>query len=309
MPRVSVIIPNYNHASFLSVRIDSILSQTFQDFEVIILDDCSNDNSVEVIEKYRNNPKISKVIYNTTNSGSPFKQWKKGIEAASANLIWIAESDDTAAPNFLEVLIKPFEIHSDLLISHCRSFRIDEKGNIKGLVTFANTGDNERWSKDYIVDGKSELKNYLKYRNTIPNASAVVFKKPENIDDVLRTDLKFSGDWLFWKELLSKDGKIAHTSMPLNYFRTHSQTTRSFSNTAVAVDKEVKKFKEYRSFISTVFVNPFDDRYRWMMEDWIHREEVFKNTSYYYRPVLHPSLTLRYYFYLLKRAIKNLTKR
>ena len=51
-PTVSVIIPNYNHAPYLKERIDSVLNQTYQDFEVIILDDCSPDNSVEVIEQY-----------------------------------------------------------------------------------------------------------------------------------------------------------------------------------------------------------------------------------------------------------------
>src|ERR1700752_3159230 len=77
-PKVSVIIPNYNHATFLIERIDSILCQTFQDFELIILDDCSNDNSRSIIEKYHGHEKISHIIYNPTNSGSPFMQWQKG---------------------------------------------------------------------------------------------------------------------------------------------------------------------------------------------------------------------------------------
>lgn len=79
MLKVSVIVPNYNHALFLEQRIESILNQTFQDFEVIILDDCSTDNSKKIIEKYRTHPKVSKIIYNDVNSGNTFKQWNTGI--------------------------------------------------------------------------------------------------------------------------------------------------------------------------------------------------------------------------------------
>ena len=67
-PRVSVILPNYNHARFLKERIDSILNQTFQDFELILLDDCSSDNSVEVLEEYRNNPHVSHIELNEQNA-------------------------------------------------------------------------------------------------------------------------------------------------------------------------------------------------------------------------------------------------
>jgi glycosyltransferase involved in cell wall biosynthesis len=75
---VSVIIPNYNHSLYLKQRIDSVLNQTFQDFELIILDDCSSDSSKEIIEQYRQNPKVSQIIFNQINSGSVFKQWAEG---------------------------------------------------------------------------------------------------------------------------------------------------------------------------------------------------------------------------------------
>ena len=94
---VSVIIPNYNHAPFLKERIDSVLNQTYDNFEVIILDDKSTDNSKEVIANYRGHSKISHIVYNEENSGSTFKQWQKGFSLAKGDYIWIAESDDVAA--------------------------------------------------------------------------------------------------------------------------------------------------------------------------------------------------------------------
>ncbi len=71
MPRVSVIVPNYNHGKYLPLRLESIFNQTFQDFEVILLDDCSSDNSREILELYRNHPKVSTIIYNKRIRGSP----------------------------------------------------------------------------------------------------------------------------------------------------------------------------------------------------------------------------------------------
>ena len=105
MPTVSVIVPNYNHAPYLQERFDSIFNQTFQDFEVIILDDCSSDNSKEIIEEYRNRPQVSHIVHNEKNSGYPFKQWAKGFGLAKGEYIWIAESDDWAELNFLENLV------------------------------------------------------------------------------------------------------------------------------------------------------------------------------------------------------------
>ena len=104
-PLASVIIPNYNHAKYLEERIQSVLNQTYQNLELILLDDKSTDNSLEVINKYRDNPHVSQIVVNEHNSGSAFKQWHRGIELAIGELIWIAESDDYCSPTFLEVLV------------------------------------------------------------------------------------------------------------------------------------------------------------------------------------------------------------
>ena len=100
MPTVSVVVPNYNHGRFLPQRIDSILGQTFQDFELILLDDCSTDNSRMILSSYAGDPRV-RIEFNSANSGSPFKQWNKGVRLARGEYVWIAESDDYAEPRFL----------------------------------------------------------------------------------------------------------------------------------------------------------------------------------------------------------------
>ena len=116
-PAVSVIVPNYNHAPFLRQRIDSILNQTFQDLELIILDDCSTDDSRRIIESYRNEPRVRAIIYNEANSGSTFAQWKRGLREARGKYVWIAESDDYADADFLSVLVSTLENHPEAAVA------------------------------------------------------------------------------------------------------------------------------------------------------------------------------------------------
>lgn len=77
---VSIIVPNYNHLEFLPQRLETIFNQSFQDFEVILLDDCFTDASWEYLKRFENHPKVSHLIRNEFNSGSPFRQWKKEFD-------------------------------------------------------------------------------------------------------------------------------------------------------------------------------------------------------------------------------------
>ena len=105
-PLVSVIIPNYNHAKYLRQRINCILQQTYKNIEIIILDDKSTDNSIDVIKEYESNPFVCKIVLNEQNSGSTFIQWNKGFSLAKGDLIWISESDDFCENTLLQTLVK-----------------------------------------------------------------------------------------------------------------------------------------------------------------------------------------------------------
>jgi len=121
MPKVSVIVPNYNHAKYLRRRVESILAQTYQDFELILLDDCSTDGSREILREYAGDPRV-RLDFNEKNSGTPFKQWNKGVGMARGKYVWIAESDDYAEPAFLERMTAMLEEHEDVAFAFCRSW-------------------------------------------------------------------------------------------------------------------------------------------------------------------------------------------
>ena len=131
-PKVSIIVPNYNHEQYLRERIDSILNQTYQNFELIILDDCSKDNSREIIETYRSNPHVSHIVLNEQNTRSPFRQWDKGVGLSTGELIWIAESDDYAHREFLSTLVTQMDHHPEAVIAFSHSYLVDSNGNDLG---------------------------------------------------------------------------------------------------------------------------------------------------------------------------------
>lgn len=214
-PKVSVIVPNYNHAPYLRQRLDTIFYQTFQDFEVIILDDCSTDNSKEIIEEYRIYSRVSHIVYNEKNSGSPFKQWARGFEFAQGEYIWIAESDDWADLNFLKTMVPYLEKEEQTVLTFCGSFW-SYKDKIINKSPFLT---------DFTISGRVFSRKWMVEHNSIYNASCVLFKKSvlKHISDEYKT-YKGCGDRQFWLEVCWQ-GNVHYQSNPLNYFRQHCTST------------------------------------------------------------------------------------
>ncbi len=215
MTIVSVIIPNYNHAPYLQQRIESVLYQTYQNFELIILDDCSTDNSKEIIESYRSHSKISHVIYNETNSGSTFKQWERGIGLAQGDYIWIAESDDWCEATLLQTLVNGITFNTDCTVAYCQSFYIR---NTNEIFHYSHAKQLEE-----CMNGKDYINKHLVYHSSIYNASMALFKK-EVYEKISKdfTNFRFCGDWVFWSEMVSH-GDVFISGKLLNYFRFHDK--------------------------------------------------------------------------------------
>ena len=218
MAKVSVIIPNYRHAPYLQERIDSVLAQTWRDFEIIILDDCSPDNSREVIERYRGNEKITHIVYNEQNSGSTFVQWQRGFDLSQGEYIWIAESDDFAEPDFLASCVEQLDREPSCTLAYTESRLVDAeslpmKKRMKKAYSRGEVCD--MWEGNAFI-----IANMLRC-NTIYNASMVVFRKSAIPVDRSYTGFRLNGDWLFWVEI-ARQGKVAHINKMLNNFRQHN---------------------------------------------------------------------------------------
>ena len=219
MISISVIVPNYNHERFLKERIESILHQTYPHFELILLDDASTDDSKTILEQYRHHEKVKGIFYSDRNSGSPFSQWQAGFDRCLYNWVWIAESDDSCAPDFLERCVDQIRNHSSASMIVTQSEWTDEEGKkwYRRRTGFETEG---------LKKGNAVLRDYLIYENPVKNASAVVFNKNlldnSEIDRIVR--YRWCGDWALWSYLCWK-GDLYFIDQPLNHFRRHKDAT------------------------------------------------------------------------------------
>jgi glycosyltransferase involved in cell wall biosynthesis len=224
---ISVIVPNYNHEKYLKERLDSIFSQTYLNFEVILLDDCSTDNSRDILSQYSQHPKVSHCVFNDVNTGNTFVQWNKGIALAKGEFIWIAESDDFCDSNFLEEVCKPLIENEKVVLSYCQSNRVDEKGKVFGnWKTHTDSLSVEQFENDFVLEGNLFIENYLICKNVIPNASAVVLKKkylqiPNDL--ISSNELKYCGDWVIYLQQIINH-KVAFVASSMNSFRFHNSS-------------------------------------------------------------------------------------
>jgi glycosyltransferase involved in cell wall biosynthesis len=255
---VSVVVPNYNHARFLPKRMESILRQTYQDFDLILLDDCSTDNSRAILSQYSSDPRVH-VEFNEVNSSSTYKQWNKGVRLAQGQYVWIAESDDYADDRLLQRLVAILDSDPQIVVAYCRSWRVEEGGRIDGFVYFPPDRLNPRWQTDFCVDGREECRNYFARYNPLRNASAAVFRKAiyEAVGGADET-FRLSGDWKLWASMALM-GKVAYLSEPLNYQRFHGANTQTNTSAAVTVMEAVRIIRWLSSRItpSDAVVNAF----------------------------------------------------
>ena len=235
LPRVSVLVPNYNYAHFLADRIRTIEKQTFPIYELIILDDCSTDNSTQVIKEIIQDSALDiKFVRNDTNSGSVFAQWQKGVELATGDLIWIAEADDLSESNFLTDVLRGLD-NPNVVLSYCESKQINLDGTVlrDNYLDYVADIDRERWLKSYVCDGPTQIVDALSVKNTIPNVSAVVFRR-EILSEVLKCEkdqlhqFKVAGDWYIYTKVLEHGG-LAFTPNSSNLHRRHDKSVTNSS--------------------------------------------------------------------------------
>lgn len=214
MITVSVIVPSYNYGRFLDARLRSIVDQTYEHMEVIVIDDASTDDSRSVIESFSRDPRV-RAIYCDANSGSVYQRWNDAALIARGRYLWFAGADDYCATNLLEELLPCLEEQPTVGIAFAQSWIVDESGKRLFLAP--------PWTGSGILSGAQAIRR-LVLDTTIANASAVVVRA-DLYREVGGFDTRFhlAADWRFYVDVLARSN-LAYVAKPLNFCRTHPAT-------------------------------------------------------------------------------------
>lgn len=255
MARVSVIVPNYNYAHCLEERLLSIFNQSHPVFEVIVLDDASTDDSVAVITRVaETSGRDITLIVNEENSGSPFKQWRRGLEIARGDYVWIAEADDVSAPEFLDRMVEAMQ-SGEANLSFADSWQIDEDGKRIGnsYKDYMNGVEPKMFDGSFTIGGDDFLTRALAIKNVILNVSSVVFRRRVLLDAMraageIVNEMNVAGDWRIYAEICAAGGRVAYLAQALNGHRRHvSSVTHTLK-----IDRHLQEIKDMQGYVRTL---------------------------------------------------------
>lgn len=226
-PLVSVLMTAYNRQKYIQLAIESVVKSTYENWELIILDDCSRDNTVEIAKKYEAIDKRIKVFKNPTNLGQ-FKNRNKIVDYAQGKYIKFLDSDDLIYPFGIEQLVFYMEMYPDAGYGLCS---IEQ-------------------NKDYIFPIK--LNPEESYIEHFKKDTPIFHKAP--LSSIIKTDVfrnyggfpheAVSGDFAMWCELSQKNDVIL---MPhgIVWYRIHGEQEMQKTRDNVLVEFEYMKVEEY----------------------------------------------------------------
>jgi len=211
-PRVSFIVPCYNLAHFLGECVSSILCQSFTDFELLIMDDCSPDNTAEVAASF-DDPRV-KHMRNERNLGH-LANYNRGISLARGDFIWLISADDYLKSSLVvEKYVRVMDAHPRVGYVFCPSVKTSDEGE-QGVMEYSVLGEHDR-----IFSGRQFLLNPLITICCVPAPAAMVRKECYAKLGLFPLDLPHSGDWYLWC-LFAMHFDVAYIAEPMVYRRIH----------------------------------------------------------------------------------------
>lgn len=233
---VTVIVASYNHARFLERRMDSLLRQTYAKLEILVIDDRSPDNSVQILRRYESDPRV-KLIAREQNGG-----WvavsNQGVDLAHGEFLLFGNCDDACDPRMIERLVAAARANPDAGITWCRSLMVDAEDRAHGDDRAIQTREfQQRCVNDTVLSGP-EMSRVLLKGCVISNLSAALFRTTMLREiGPLTTEFRACSDWeLFFR--MARAHSMSYVAEPLNFFRQHPTTIRNHM-------KERETYQEY----------------------------------------------------------------
>lgn len=209
---VSIIMPCYNSAKFVEKAIQSILNQTYQNFELIIINDFSTDGSLEIIKSFKKNDKRIIVLSNEENKGVSITR-NRGLKICSGDYIAFCDADDFWEPFKLEEQLRIFNNDTQYRLSFTNSYIVDERSN--------KTGETFRQKFGFKIDRSGKYFNQILYTNFINTSTAILNRKNIKLK-LFNPEISIGEDWLFWLEI-AKEEKMLYIDEPYSYYRVHKE--------------------------------------------------------------------------------------
>lgn len=263
--RVTAVVASYNHAGYLVQRMDSLINQTWKDLEILVIDDCSTDNSREVLRPYANDPRVT-LIENTKNSGW-VKVSNQGLQMATGEYIIFENCDDFCEITQIEKMVLALQDKPSAGASFCKSLMVDEFG-----VPYGDDFEvRENSFKDHLKKSSFftglEMSKFLLHSCVLPNLSAVLFRK-----DVIANAGGFSSEFLVcsdWDLFLkiAQDKDFIYIQEPLNSFRQHRTTIRKSTKERIVYDEYFKLLSRFIKKIHLSFIERIS-YYLWIGRLW-----------------------------------------
>lgn len=230
-PLVSIITPNYNCEKYICETIESVLNQTYKNWEMIIIDDCSTDNSLEVIKKYEKESRI-RIFRNDINRGVSYSR-NRGIEESKGKYIAFLDSDDLWKKDKLEKQIKFME-DKDIVLSYSSYQKINEDGSERGRIK---------------VPQKLDYNELLK--NCLIGLLTSIYKK-ESLKEIRFKEVK-SEDYIFWLEVLKKIDFAYGLKEELAYYRVLKKSRSSNKFAIVKYHWYIYRSIEKLNFFKSIY--------------------------------------------------------
>ena len=243
-PIISVVIPCYNQGKYLGEAIESVICQTLSDWEIIVVNDGSADNTKSVVETYMN--KDSRIHYIYQNNGGLPKARNAGISIANGDYILCLDSDDKIEKTYLEKAVTFLIKHPEYSLFYCNVRYFGARNGVHCV----NYKDYKRQLIDNSVVGPSV------YRRTD-------WERIGGYDESFR---KGCEDWEFWIRLLYPDKKVYKTEECLHYYRQYGGAEEHLSN-AVAINRT--------DILGKMFVKHIDKYLAYIIHSTQKKENVF----------------------------------
>jgi len=283
MPTVSVVIPTYNREATLPSTIESVLQQTFDDFEILVVDDGSTDNTPKIVNRIVDD-RVCFHSHIRNKGGSAARN--TGIEQAAGEYIAFLDSDDEWLPSKLEEQVNCLESRSDDWVGMYCDYRIQRHGISKSLRKILHNIINDNSTQNGKEGGKELIEDILMTRFSVGGASTLLVKT-EAVKQIKGFDPKFQRhqDWEFLIRLL-KVGKLGYIDEELVV--KHETALPSSTTLEKAKKRYFEKFSEEiaaaeASGLNVTAIHSFD------MSCWCFRDGNFaKGMKYLKRvPIKH----------------------